>query len=141
MISEDGITERICLSESIEGCLTAIGWTRLEKIYSDDDSIRVVVLKFDSEDMDPKYLKSPEDLDDLVADAYLTREWWYELPIHPTEVEIKLLSHYDSENIEYILPIHLREVSILSEDDHQKYCENGKEVVIIENLRWKDEIY
>ena len=42
------------MSESIEGCLTSIGWNRLDCLFRDlmdeeTDALRVVILKFDTD--------------------------------------------------------------------------------------------
>lgn len=135
--------ERICMSESIEGCLTAIGWKRLDcafQDYMDEDmeALRIVILKFDINKLDKRYLRSPEELDEkgYVPDAYLTREWWYELPATPDEVEIKYLYNYNMDNIEYVLPKELRGKSELTEEEVEEYIENGIEIPLIENLEW-----
>lgn len=143
MKGENQDIERICLSESIEGCLTSIGWKRLDCAFQDYmnedvEGLRIVILKFDINKLDKKYLRSPEELDEkkYVPDAYITREWWYELPAKADEVEIKYLYDYSMENTEYVLPKELRGKEELSEEEIERYIENGIEVPLIENLKW-----
>lgn len=146
MKGENNDIERICLSESIEGCLTSIGWNRLDCMFQDymdekTESLRMVVLKFDMDNLAKKYLWSPEELDELgyVPDAYITREWWYELPAKPDEVEIRYLYNYNMENIEYILPKELRHKDELTDEELEKYVENGIEIPLIQDLEWVEE--
>jgi hypothetical protein len=98
----------------------------------------MVVLKFDISKLDKRYLRSPEELYEkgYVPDAYITREWWYELPATPDEVEIKYLFNYSMDNIEYVMPKELREKEELTEEEIRKYIENGIEIPLIQNLEW-----
>lgn len=143
MKGENKDIERICLSESIEGCLTSIGWQRLDCTFQDYmnediNALRVVILKFDINKLDRKYLLSPEELDEkgYIPDAYITREWWYLLPAKPDAVEIKYLYDYNIDNYEYVLPKELRDKKELIEEEVEKYIENGIKVSLIENLKW-----
>ena len=94
---EDGETERICLSESIEGCLTSIGWNRIDAFRSNRREYRlsrIVVLKFKKENLE-KYLSALiPDSKNCVPDAEITKEWWY-LTRKTDEVEIKYLYGYN----------------------------------------------
>lgn len=143
MKGENQDIERICMSESIEGCLTSIGWNRLDCLFQDlmdedTEALRVVILKFDTDKLDKKYLRSPEELDEkgYVPDAYITREWWYELPVTPDDVEIKYLYNYTMDNTEYVMPKELRQKAELTDEELEEYVENGIEVTLIENLQW-----
>lgn len=156
MEGENRDIERICLAESIEGCLTSIGWNRLDTTFQDyldeeTDSLRVVILKFKMENLDKKYLTSPEELDakGCVPDAYITREWWYGLPVRPDEVEIKHLFDYDMNTNDYIIPrevrLYMEEQNISEEDEEydeimEQYIEDGIEIPLIRHLVWLEDI-
>lgn len=146
MKGENQDIERICMSESIEGCLTSIGWNRLDCLFQDlmdeeTEALRVVILKFDTDKLDKRYLRNPEELDEkgYVPDAYITREWWYEIPVTPDEVEIRYLFNYSIDNNEYVMPKELREKEKLTDEEIKKYVENGIEIPLIQNLEWLDD--
>lgn len=145
MQDENNDIERICMAETIEGCLTSIGWNRLDTVFQDEmdeetESLRVVILKFNTDNLDKRFLRNPEELDEkgYVPDAYITREWWYELPAQPDEVEIKYLYNYNMENIEYVLPKELRDKEELTEEEMEQYVENGIEIPLIQDLQWAE---
>lgn len=136
LVEEDSTTERICLAESIEGCFTAIGAHRLEEmLYETDNELSAIILTFDTEQMDLKYLRSPEDIDLKVPDAYLTREWWYELPIKPVKAEVKVLKGFDSKDSIYVLPKHLRNKE-LNQEEKFTYIKQAMPLIKVENIRW-----
>jgi hypothetical protein len=128
---EDGETERICLSESIEGCLTSIGWNRIDIAFQDQtdediDCLRIVVLKFKKENLEEKYLFSPEYLTvkNCVPDAEITKEWWYLLPVKPDEVEIKYLYGYNFGNaVPLVLPEPIRKKILIQTIKDLKWAE------------------
>lgn len=147
---ENDEIERICLAESVEGCLTAIGWNFLDTMFQDcmdeeTEALRIVILKFDKDRLDKKYLRSPEELDEkgYVPDAYITREWWYELPAKPDNVEIRYLCDYDMNDNDYVVPRDIRkrmEENDYTDEEYEKwmeeYVENGIEIPLIQHLRW-----
>ena len=155
MKEENQDIERICLAESVEGCLTSIGWNRLDTTFQDfmdeeREALRVVILKFDINNLDKKYLLSPEELDEkgYVPDAYITREWWYGLPAKPDEVEIRYLYDYDMSENEYVIPrevrMYMKEHNIVEGDKKfdeiiEKYMENGIEIPLIQRLVWLED--
>lgn len=79
-IDEDSITNRICLSSSIEGCLSAspYGGEFLEEILWGNSSFLVRVYEFNVENINIKNIIPPEYLyqQDLVRDAHINNEYW-----------------------------------------------------------------
>lgn len=106
---EDGATERICLSDSIEGCLTASpdGGGSLCSILWEGGSSLIRVYEFDINNIDSKNIVPPEYLyqKDLVRDAIVTREHWVvNQDLVPSETYLIKLHDYDEgypDNISY----------------------------------------
>lgn len=71
---------RICLSSSIERCLSAVpnGGVNLENIFWEDGSSLIRVYEFDIKDLNLNNLVSPEYLyqKNLVVDAEINQEYW-----------------------------------------------------------------
>ena len=91
MNGEDNTIERICFSDSIQGCIRGIvGYPKVDEEYVD-----IIVWKheFQEDDnlLDWKYLYE----NDLVPDAAVTHEYWYLKPIILDGV------YYRISNIEY----------------------------------------
>lgn len=78
--SENCDIERICLSKSIEGCLSAVPWggIHLEDNLNDDGELEIYVHEFDRKDIAKDNLIQPNILfrKDWVRDAMLTKEYW-----------------------------------------------------------------
>lgn len=75
-VEEDGTIERICFSDSIEGCLNG----KADRLFecSENDCTKIMVYKMRIQDDDP-YLKKWREIyeEGLVPDAALTHEYWY----------------------------------------------------------------
>lgn len=72
---EDSITQRVCFSDSIEGCLSAIGPCH-RSLYIGS---KIVVRSVDMSSLNQTLLVRPEELASTgqVPDAEFTREYWY----------------------------------------------------------------
>lgn len=74
--SEDSSTKRICLSENVEGALSAVPWggSNLEDLEESE----VIVYEFDVESINVSNIVTPEYLyqNNLVPDTGITREYW-----------------------------------------------------------------
>ena len=77
MPGEDITIPRICFAPSIEYCLNAMVADRVERGLEDG---RFLAFPFRVAKDDP-FLKTPEDIGDMVPDAYWTREHWYLKPV------------------------------------------------------------
>lgn len=80
-IGEDLSTPRICVSSTIEGCLSSAPWggSSLEDIILLNDCSQLIkVYEFNSDDIAPENLISPKELyqSDKVRDAEITNEHW-----------------------------------------------------------------
>lgn len=77
---EDGGIDRICLSDSLEGCLTAVpgGGMYLEDEFGEDGFSLIRVYEFDIQNINLNNIIPPEYLyqKDLVRDANISREHW-----------------------------------------------------------------
>lgn len=80
-LDENNTIPRICLSDSIEGCLSAVPWggSRLEDLFWEEGSCLIRIYEFDIKDLNLKNLLPPEYLysSDLVRDALISGEYWY----------------------------------------------------------------
>lgn len=79
--SEDSSIPRICLSASLNGCLSAVYWggASFEDIFIDYGlSIPIRVYEFDTDDIEYNNLITPEYLykTDKVRDAMINQEYW-----------------------------------------------------------------
>ena len=72
----------------------------------EQEALRLSFSSLTSTTLDKKYLLSPEKLDEKGMFPMPTsqREWWYELPAKPDEVEIRYLYDYDMSENEYVIP-------------------------------------
>ena len=77
MPGEDITIPRICFAPSIEDCLNAMVADRVERGLEDG---RFMAFPFRVAKDDP-FLKTPDDIGDMVPDAYWTREHWYLKPV------------------------------------------------------------
>ena len=77
MPGEDITIPRICFAPSIEDCLNAMVADRVERGLEDG---RFLAFSFRVAKDDP-FLKTPEDIGDMVPDAYWTQEHWYLKPV------------------------------------------------------------
>lgn len=108
---EEDSTPRICVSSSIEGCLTAapFGGSKLhENLYLPSNSNRLVrIYEFNTESIEENNIIKPEHLyqNDIVRDAEITGEHWITVPIKPSKTYlIKLTKFYDDyceDNVAY----------------------------------------
>lgn len=106
---EDSKIGRVCLSDSIEGCLTAVpnGGMRLEEIFWEGGSSLIRIYEFDIKDIEYKNIIPPEYLyqKDLVRDANITREHWVvNKSLTPSKTYLIKLHNYDegsSDDISY----------------------------------------
>lgn len=104
---EDSHINRISLSSSIEGCLTAVPWgnSRIDDIFlgEKEASFLLRVYEFDFAGMDMNSLIAPESLyySDLVKDASDTDEYWYLKKLKPSKTYLIDISEYygESENL------------------------------------------
>lgn len=105
-VGEDDIVPRICLSDSIEGCLSAVPWgggDLDEKVFSlsyDSSSVLIRVYEFDSEKIAEENLIAPNVLfeEDLVRDAVFNGEYWVKnQSIEPDTSYLIKLINYDEE--------------------------------------------
>ena len=84
-VGEEAETPRICLSSSIDGCLTAVPWggANLDVALSNEQLIRVYEFNINDLNIDklipPEYLYSKN----LVIDSKVTNEYWYTAPVKP----------------------------------------------------------
>lgn len=131
---EDLSTPRICVSSTIEGCLSSAPWggrSLDEIIFSNGCSQLIKVYEFNIEDIAPKNLVSPKDLyqSDRVRDAEITNEYWiinqnisssksyfiqlknYELS-YPDSIPYELLKNFNESEDKYedIIDGHFTEV-------------------------------
>ena len=79
--SEDSLVPRICLSSSLNGCLSAVYWggASFEDIVIDYGiSVPIRVYEFDTDDIENNNLITPEYLykSDKVRDAMINQEYW-----------------------------------------------------------------
>lgn len=85
---EDNKTERICLSDSIGGCLSAIP----DSLYHTDEYTKLTIYECDIDD----YINYEELYKyGMVPDAYVTHEYWCLKPIWMFGTHV-LLSDFDS---------------------------------------------
>lgn len=98
LYGEDEETKRICLSNSLDGCLTSAPWGGVQ---FEDLSINTIfrVYEFDTNDIQEGNLIYPEELyrKDLVVDAEITGEHWVvNQSLKPTKVYyIKIDSYHE----------------------------------------------
>lgn len=100
---EDASTERICVAEDPDNCLTSMGFSYLcleafQKILPNPEENKgwediwtklrfpFTVLMFQIDENDPA-LVHPEELKNLVPDAKWTREFWITKPMQPAGIE------------------------------------------------------
>ena len=111
MEHEDEVTPRICISSSIDGCLSAVPWGGANlweymemNLYEEceDENIYVRVYEFEI-DANNSYLISPEKLweSDLVRDAICNREYWYIGELIPNDTYVIAISdwHTDTQDV------------------------------------------
>lgn len=109
MLCEDSISKRVCMSDSIPGCLTSIGFLSLiDEAYENNldanitenyfcvnegetRGIPVALLRVKASILNQKLLVSPTELNrkPSVPDAIASHEWWYLGPI-----DFALVGHY-----------------------------------------------
>ncbi|MCK9470681.1 MAG: hypothetical protein M0Q88_02880 [Bacilli bacterium] len=98
---EEEHTKRICLSSSIEGCITAApfgGSSLSENIYAGSNSSKLIrIYEFDISEIERKHIYTPDYLykKDLVRDAAITGEYWITVPIKPVNSYIIKLTKFD----------------------------------------------
>lgn len=77
MLGENTTIPRICFAPSIKDCLNAMAADRVERGLEDG---RFLAFPFRVAKDDP-FLKTPDNIDDMVPDAYWTKEHWYLKPV------------------------------------------------------------
>lgn len=98
---EDGLRKRICVSSSLDGCITGIGlaamgvrfvYELLEKHETDKDFLLTdvlvfpfTVLEFDVDEDSENYMP-PEQVQKYVPDAMATGEYWIIRPMRPSRI-------------------------------------------------------
>lgn len=100
-LDENNTIPRICLSDSIEGCLSAVPWggSRLEDLFWEEGSCLIRIYEFDIKDLNLKNLLPPEYLysSDLVRDSNITREYWYiDEKLKPSRSYLIEIRNYDT---------------------------------------------
>ena len=99
--SENFSIPRICLSASLNGCLSAVYWggASFEDIFIDCDlSVPIRVYEFDTDDIDDNNLVTPEYLykSDEVRDAMINQEYWViNQNLKPRKTYVIKISDYD----------------------------------------------
>lgn len=86
---EDRVTPRVCLSDSVEGCIQAIGPCDRDLHTGSVFTVH----EADIQSMDPKALICPAQLFErrLVMDALENREYWYLKPLSVKTFRMKVL--------------------------------------------------
>lgn len=98
---EDLTIPRICVSSTIEGCLSSAPWggSSLEDImFSNGNSQLIKVYEFESTDIAPGNLISPKELyqSDKVRDAEITNEHWViNQDLRPCKTYLIQITNYD----------------------------------------------
>jgi len=101
---EDGTMKRICLSDSIENCLSAVSWfgssSAPEDIMTEVGSKIIFVYEFEIEE---NLLKTPEEVYIIgnVCDAILNQEYWYigeENLIPKNAYSISIIDYFEEEH-------------------------------------------
>jgi len=109
-MDEDGTIERVCVTSSISGALTAAPWggsSFAENIDLYPTNRLIRIYEFDTEKISNDSIVGPEYLykSDLVRDAEITGEHWITEPVKPTKTYlIKPTSYCDNyveDNISY----------------------------------------
>lgn len=99
---EDGKTPRICVSSSIEGCLSAVPWggVNLAEIFNEDESALIRVYEFDVSEVGLDNIIPPDYLfqTDKVRDAYENGEHWITKRVDPSKTYLIKLRGYEEEN-------------------------------------------
>lgn len=80
-VGEDALTPRICLSDSIEGCLTGVPWGGYNLIkdppYGKAGLAAIVRLyRFDKYKIKKENLLNPQQIKECVPDSEVSREYW-----------------------------------------------------------------
>lgn len=107
MEEEDDVNPRVCLSTSIEGCLSSVPWGGINlcdngEMYlgfsDDDETIYFRVYEFEIP-MDEQYLVHPQELweDGRVPDATYKEEYWLLRPIQPINTYVVALHDWQEE--------------------------------------------
>jgi len=110
-IHEDGTIERICVTSSISGALTAAPWggsdfTENIDLFPTNRLIRIY--EFDTEKIAEESIIKPEYLyeNDLVRDAEITGEHWITEPVKPTRTYLikptKYCDNYIVDDISFV---------------------------------------
>lgn len=77
LIEEDKQTKRICLSSSIEKCLSSFPYkTKLKHHVSRSEPTLISVFSLEEKNFRENFLKNPEDIKNYVPDALLNDEHW-----------------------------------------------------------------
>lgn len=113
-IYEDDKIKRICVSTSLDGCLSAVPWQYDIEYYADEE-LPITVYEFEIDEKDiinSEYLYN----NNLVADANITKECWVTKEIEPNKIYDIILKEFSSE-IYAIIP---------NDKKHDKnFIENG----------------
>lgn len=121
MEGEDSIVSRICVSTSIDGCLSAVPWQCSIEYFADEE-LPVRVYEFEITDesiLDYKYLYE----NGLVNDANITKEHWILESIVPTKIYDIIMEECWYETVGIIPYAHI------NEKNYFDYC-SGKEYTL-----------
>ena len=150
-LEEDTITPRICLSDELRLCLSAVEWGTAGKdgelddlISFRDDEIRLIwVYEFEVDNND---LISPQQLykSNKVIDAEATHEYWYigEEPLIPVREYLIRVTDYTEDSL--FIPSY--KLSLLGDENYKKYHDvnNGiyaTTINVIEEIEYEEVKY
>lgn len=133
MKTEDATTKRICVADSIEGCLTAspFGAHYLsESLLETDDCIKVFVIDTEKLGLTSAEVISPDDLyqSGKVEDAYLTGEHWLlkDITIPEEDHSILKITGMHDEDWKLLIPYDIKvqlEADKVNFDDYEEVDE------------------
>lgn len=114
MVGEDDKIKRVCVSTSLNGCLSAVPWQYdIEYLAIEELPIRVYEFELSEKDvLNSDYLYE----NNLVIDANVTKECWVLKEIEPTRIYDIVLREYSSE-IYAVIPY--------NKLNDKEYVENG----------------
>lgn len=143
MKGEESTIPRICVCDSIEGCLTAVpfGGANLPEIFVGDintHSCPIRVFVFDEKDILDGNLITPEELykKDWVRDAYYSREYWIvNQDIKPVDTFVISVTDYDESIYDDVSPANRELYDNCIDEDLEKYIDDH--IIVIENVTYK----
>lgn len=132
---EDGTIKRVCLSDSIENCLSAVSWfgssSAPEDIMTEVGSKIIFVYEFEIEE---HLLKTPEEVYRIgnVCDAILNQEYWYigeDNLIPKNTYSISIIDYFEEEH------------TVLSPKLQKIYEENNGNIDVDKYYNLKEGLY